>query len=172
MDSVTGESIAAECDYCGRENPDRLTACTGCGKPLGDAAPESDAESEGKSKRVAVCLALLLGPLGLIYVEAWGMALIMFLAGLSLRSLPGTGLYVTVGVRIIAAIIAYNAAAHDSKTPDVERDSSHMLDEAARLESEDRDKAIAAYEEIIRSYPNTRASEEAARNIATLKRSG
>jgi TolA-binding protein len=34
----------------------------------------------------------------------------------------------------------------------------------------DREKAIAAYREVVRLYPNTDASSEATRNIQTLMR--
>jgi hypothetical protein len=45
-----------------------------------------------------------------------------------------------------------------------------LLDQAARLENMDKLKAIVAYEEIIQQFPNTKASGEASRNIAILKR--
>ncbi len=49
-------------------------------------------------------------------------------------------------------------------------DHAHeLLDLAARLESADRAKAVALYAEIIKEFPNTRASEEAQRNIKALE---
>ena len=50
------------------------------------------------------------------------------------------------------------------------RDAARFLNAAARLESVDREKAIAAYRDIVRLYPNTTASREAAQNIEILIR--
>lgn len=52
-----------------------------------------------------------------------------------------------------------------------QRAAGRLLDEAARLENVDFRKAIAAYEEVKRHYPDTRASKQAASAIETLKKS-
>jgi len=49
-----------------------------------------------------------------------------------------------------------------------ESQAQELLDLAARLESADRAKAVALYEEIVRTFPGTRASKEAQRNIEAL----
>ena len=49
-----------------------------------------------------------------------------------------------------------------------EGQGQELLDQAARLESADRAKAVALYEEIVRTFPGTRASKEAQRNIEVL----
>ena len=79
MNATTSESPAAAGDYCGRENPSRLTACKGSGPPLVSAPPPTDTESLGKSNGLAVFLALLMGQLGLFYVKAWWPALIIMI---------------------------------------------------------------------------------------------
>jgi hypothetical protein len=80
------------------------------------------------------------------------------------------GLWLAIGGRLICAAWAYNAAVEQKDAPNLRRESARLLDEAARLESVDFSKAIAAYEEIVRLYPDTPASKQAARNIETLKR--
>jgi hypothetical protein len=49
-------------------------------------------------------------------------------------------------------------------------DPASLLNAAAQLEGTDRVRAIAIYEDIVRFFPNTPASREAARNIQTLKK--
>ena len=163
MDATNNEPIPAACDYCGRENPDRLTTCTGCGTPL------TQNESKGKSKGLAYLLALLLPAIALFYVGAWKRALILIFTALLLRATHFGGLWFIVGVRIICVYWVYRAFAKQNEAPNADVDWSNLLDEAARLESVDRAKAIEAYEEIIRLHPDTSASRESARNIQTLK---
>ncbi len=79
--STIEQTAAATCNYCGRENPDRLPTCIGCGTPLASVTPSAHTEPKGRSKVLAVCLALIFGPLGLFYVEAWGPAFVMILVG-------------------------------------------------------------------------------------------
>ena len=50
------------------------------------------------------------------------------------------------------------------------QDAETLLNRAANLERYDRDEAIAAYEDIIRKYPDTAASEESRRNIEALRK--
>jgi hypothetical protein len=119
---------------------------------------------------LAVLLALIFGPLGLLYVRAWGTASVLVLITAPLVIMHKGGLWLTVGGRILCGALAYAMAAEQDETPNARRDSERLLDEAASLESLDRTKAIAAYEEIIRLYPNAVASKEAKRNIETLKR--
>jgi hypothetical protein len=124
---------------------------------------------KGKSKTLAVLLALVFGPLGLIYVGAWRPALKLIAAGMPFVLLDKGGLWLTFGSRIIGAAWAYHKVIEQDTAPNIDRDSIRLLDEAARLENFDRAQAIAVYEEIIQQYPETSASKEAARNIETLK---
>lgn len=80
------------------------------------------------------------------------------------------GLWIMIGIRIIAAVWAYFTVVEHDETPNSGRDAKRLLNEAARLENVDRAKAIAAYEEIARLYPNTAASKEAKGNIESLAR--
>src|SRR5262245_13051547 len=146
--NATNNEPAAACDYCGRENPDRLPACTGCGTPLVSAPPPTDTESKGKSKELAVVLALFLGPLGLFYVGAWP-AFVMIVVGAPFILTRTGGLWITIGGRILCAVWAYCAVIEQDEAPNDRRDSARLLDEAARLESVDFSKAITAYKEIV-----------------------
>jgi hypothetical protein len=138
---------------------------------VSERPPEVE-QSQGKSRILAVGLALALGPLGLLYVRAWGTAVLLLLIAIPFLLNRTGGLWLPIGGRILCAVLAYYFAVELNKTSDSDRDSGRLLDEAARLESVDREKAIAAYEEIVRLYPNTSAGKEAARNIQTLKQSG
>ena len=169
MNSTTNDLVPASCDYCGRENPDRLATCIGCGAPLLAVPPPIDTEPKRKSMGLAVCLALIFGPLGLLYVRAWWPAFVMIMTAAAFTLAHHGGLWLTVGGRMIAAVWAYGVVAAQDEAGNPRRDLAPLLNEAARLESVDRSEAIAAYEEIGRLYPHTAASREAARNIQTLK---
>jgi len=170
MTTTVSDVPAATCSWCGRENKDRLSHCTGCGTRLVSEPPPEVAESKGPRKALAVCLALAFGPLGLLYVKAWETAFVMILIAAPFVITHTGGLWITIGGRIICATLAYSLAVEGDEAPNLRRDTARLLDEAARLESIDRVKAIAAYEEIVRMYPNTSASKEAARNIETMQR--
>ena len=170
MESPSNESVAAACDYCGRLNADGLSACPGCGTPLVSAPPPAETEPTRKSKTMAVLLALIFGPIGLLYVRAWWPAFVMILIAIPFILTRTGGLWLTIGARIFCAAWAYHAVIEQDEAPNTRRDSARLLDEAARLESVDLFQAVAVYEEIIRLYPHTSASSEAERNIQILKR--
>jgi hypothetical protein len=171
MNSTTNEAVAAFCEYCGRQNPERLPTCKGCGTPLvSTPPPSSESEPKEKSKGLAIFLALIFGPLGLVYVGAWWPAFVMIAIGAPFILTHTGGLWLMIGSRIACAVWAYNALLEQDDAPNARRDSERLLDKGARLESVDRSKAIAAYEGIVRSYPDTAASREATRNIQILKR--
>ncbi len=73
-------------------------------------------------------------------------------------------------VRIIAASRAYQIIAAQDEISQGKQDAGRLLDEAAKLEASDRAQAISTYEEVIQSYPDTRASREAKRAIEILQR--
>ena len=118
----------------------------------------------------AIVFTLAFGPLGLLYVHAWGTAFVVFVVAVILMATEKGGLWVAISGRIFCAIWAYRILVEADDSPDPGRDALRLLDEPARLESVDRVKAIEAYDEIIRLYPDTSASKEAARNIETLNR--
>lgn len=168
---MTTESPAESCSYCGRANPNELSACAECGTPLvSEPPPQESTQPARKSKAVAVCLSLVFGPLGLIYVGAWWPAFVMLVIGVPFILTHKGGLWLTIGGRIIAAVWAYCLVVEHDKSPNVDRDAGRLLDEAARLENVDFAKAIAAYDEVVRLYPDTRASKQAADSIETLKK--
>jgi hypothetical protein len=162
------ESIPASCGYCGRENSERLLGCSGCGTPFEVPQPLNDSEPKRKSKALAIALALILGPWGLVYVGAWRTALVIFLIALPFR-MAHAGVLLMIAIRIISVIWVLLELWEQDETPNARRDSARLLDEAARLESVDFSKAITAYEEIICLYPNTAASKEASSALLTLK---
>ena len=163
-------SPAASCDYCGRANPDGLPACVICGKPLIDTPIPVETESPGKSRVLAVCLALMFGPLGLLYVRAWWQAFVLIVLGTPFVLTNTGGLWLPIASRILCAALAYHGATELDENPNPNRDALRLLDAAARLEAGDRAKAIEAYEEIVRLYPGTRAGKEALSNLGTLRK--
>lgn len=173
MTETPSEAPATVCDYCGRENTDGQVFCPGCGTRL-VTEPEPPApdytEPGPKSKLLAVCLTMIFGPLGLIYVGSWGAMLGMMAVALPFLVTREGGLWVTFGFRVLASVWAYCVLVQQDERPNYRRDTSRLLNEAARLESVDRSEAIAAYEDIIRLYPDTPASREAAANIQVLMR--
>ncbi|HEX5220749.1 MAG TPA: hypothetical protein VFZ59_14355 [Verrucomicrobiae bacterium] len=171
MGDISKGTIAAACSYCGRENPDRHHTCRECGTAL--ATPEQQPANTGpcgKSKVVAVCLSLIFGPLGLVYVNAWGAAFLAIAIGFPFVVTHKGGLWLTFGGRILCAVWAYCVLQEDDKAPNLRRDSLRLLNEAARLENVDRNQAIAAYEQIAKDYSGTDAGKEAARSIEVLRR--
>jgi hypothetical protein len=168
--SATGdELIAASCSYCGLENSERLAACRGCGTPLGSAPVATHSEPKSKSKVLAVLLAFIFGPLGLFYATFSG-GLTMIVIAVPLYLITRGGLYFSIGARVICVAWAYIAAREQDEASKPRREAIRLLDEAARLETTDRLRAITIYQEIIRLFPDTSASREAARNIQTLTR--
>ena len=168
-DPASNKEIATiTCGYCGLENPGQSPACSGCGTSLVDAAASFENEPKPKSTVLAVSLALVLGPIGLFYVRAWWSAFILIFFYVLLVISHNADIWATLVIRILCAIWAYRLVINLNQAPD-NRDCARLLDEAARLETTDRFKAIAVYEQIIQLYPKTSASEEAARNIKTLK---
>ena len=80
MSTTLTETPAATCEWCGQENTERLPSCAGCGTRLvSEPAPAPAEKRKGKDLMTAVCLALIAGPLGLIYINAWGTMLVLLL---------------------------------------------------------------------------------------------
>jgi hypothetical protein len=170
-DILTTEPLEA-CSWCGKQNAQRLANCAGCGTRLvaeAAPAPTLDEVPKPKSKLLAVCLTLIFGPLGLIYVEAWATLVLLIAVALPFVFTHRGGLWLTFGGRILCAAIAYCLVEENGPGPNANRDATRLLNAAARLENTNREEAILAYEEIIRLYPNTRASKEARSNIEILK---
>jgi hypothetical protein len=94
--------------------------------------------------------------------------MILFRAALFLTRPHRGGLWLALATSVLCAAWAYHAVDELDERPNARRDSKRLLEIAASLESTDRDGAIAAYEEIIRLYPETAASAEAARNIQAM----
>ena len=163
------------CDYCGGKNTDEAANCSGCGNPLRELAASQNPK---KSKGLAVFLALIFGPLGLLYVGGEGLMIVIFIAGLSFLLIPvltaaahfmnGFGLLFSLVGRLAAAWWASVAIDRQNADPDVP-DAQDLLVEAAKLENQDFALAIAKYEEIIARFPKTTAATSARNCLQTLR---
>jgi hypothetical protein len=171
MSATLTEMPAATCDWCGQENTARLSQCAGCGSRLVSEPPAAPPERrKGKDRLTAVCLALIFGPLGLIYINAWGTVVVLVLVRGYFMATHTFSFWSIIGIRLVSGAFAYGLFDRRRDTKDISSEAAALLEAAARLESVDREKAIAAYREVVRLYPNTDASSEATRNIQTLMR--
>ena len=163
-----------KCGYCGKEIADNQTHCQGCGTPTLET--EAEAGQPKKSKPWAITLALVFGPLGLLYLGFEGVIVIVFILGLSFALLPillvmKAGIWINIFVRIGCAAYVAQAVDERNGTANIRAEANECLDEAARLENINMGEAITKYEEIIHRYPGSSASMEAQRNIETLRKS-
>ncbi len=159
-------TIATVCSYCGKENPKQLVHCGGCGSYLSseEFAPPK------KSKGLAIFLALVFGPLGLLYVRPM-LGVKMLIAGIVvffpiMLASAKSSLFFVVAYRIFCAYLAVQNLSPEP--PDIE--ARILLDEAAALETKDPSRAITIYEEIISRFPHTKPGKEAVRNIEVVKK--
>jgi hypothetical protein len=170
MSTTLTEMPAAACEWCGQENTARLPQCAGCGTRLvSEPSPQPPETRKGKDRLKAVCLALIFRPLGLIYINAWGTVVVLVLIRGYFFATHSFTFWSIIGIRLVSGAFAYGLFDRED-TKDISSEAAALLDRAARLESVDREKAIAAYREVVRLYPNTDASNEATRNIHTLAR--
>ena len=167
------------CDYCGGHNPDTATHCSGCGTALvPEPAPESQALK--KSKGVAVILAAIFGPLGLLYLGGEGLMVVLLVMGIGFFAFPlimgaphhvnGFGLLISLLGRALSVLWAVKAVARrnlDSGASDAEADA--LLDQAVELESVDMAQAVSKYKELISKYPASSASTSARNCLDTIR---
>lgn len=171
MQTTPPETALLEvCPYCGQENSVHLSVCAGCGTSLTKLTPEEERAPKRRSKGAAVILVLIFGPIGLFYVRAYLFSLTLVLIGVVLYVAKLSGLWSMIGARIFCALWVYHFLSEMEEPPGGKQDPQSLLNRAANLERYNVDEAIAAYEEIIHKYPNTAASEEAQRNITTLRK--
>jgi len=101
-----------------------------------------------------------------------GIALTLF-SYLAAASSPTGGHYVIAwGAIVFGAMRFFRSRAVANGRSDRKTQAQLLLHTAARLESVNGAKATALYAEIVQAFPGTRASEEAQRNIQTLKSHG
>ena len=161
-----------QCSYCGRDNADEAVNCRECGTSF----LETDAPAKKKkSKALAVILALIFGPLGLLYLGGEGLMIFLFVGGIGLFAFPllvhaKMGALVRVLVRIACAFYAANAVDRRNETKSESAEAEEILLEAARLENKDMTQAIAKYEELVEKFPESRAAQEAKRNLQTIRK--
>ncbi|MDB6052657.1 MAG: hypothetical protein JWN25_180 [Verrucomicrobiales bacterium] len=165
------QTFSEACNYCGRKNPEKIQNCSGCGQWLGNGPSPAEIAARRKSKTIAVILAFIFGPLGLIYLWAWWPMVVMIIAQLVLYCLKASTLWVLLISRIICATWAYQIVVKMDQTPNPRREAEIMLDQAIQLERTDLSQAIKVYEDIVENHPNTRSGKAAAQCLETLKRS-
>jgi hypothetical protein len=131
-----------------------------------------------KSKTVAAILAIIFGPLGLLYLGMEGLVVVLVLIGISIFMFPviililhNKGLYLLYALLVRAGCVwwALNVIDRRNNENQSEPDAETLLNEATKLENVDFDRAIVKYEEVIEKYPNTPASKIAATCLNTLK---
>lgn len=167
------------CDYCGRENADDVANCSGCGNQIFEAPDSTEPKQKTKSKAVAVTLALIFGPLGLLYLGGEGLMAVLLVAGLSFFIVPmvmaashqmnGLNLLINLLGRAISAWWAISVVDRRNADPE-EEDARALLAEAVKLENVDFGQAIAKYEEVIARFPNTAAAVAAKDCVRSLRK--
>ena len=101
-----------------------------------------------------------------------GLAVTLF-SYLAAVNSPYGGTYVIAwGAVVFGAVRFFKGRAAAEGRIDRSGQAHELLEQAARLEGADRAKAFALYAEIINKFPGTRASEEAKRNIKSLRSQG
>lgn len=164
-----------KCDYCGQEYSVEATQCPSCGKSF---AEEPVSPPPPKSKTIAVVLALIFGPLGLLYLGGEGVMALLFVVGVSIFVLPvvaygvhmqGLGLLITILARVASVSWVLHALARREPGHAEELEAGQLLDEAIKLENADFGQAISKYEEVMQNYPGSNASKAAQTCIATLR---
>jgi membrane protein implicated in regulation of membrane protease activity len=165
----------AKCDYCGQEQAAEEGHCSGCGKSF---VAEHESPLSKKSKAIAVILAAIFGPLGLLYLGTEGAIALLLAVGITIFVLPvllpaihmtGLGLLISLLARVACVWWALAVIDRDKIGNDNESNAQALLDEAVKLESIDFGHAVAKYEEVIRNYPESRASTAAKNCIDTLR---
>ncbi|MGB0582409.1 MAG: hypothetical protein ACPGVU_22180 [Limisphaerales bacterium] len=118
---------------------------------------------------MAAILVLAFGPLGLVYVRAWTTAGVGWLIWLLLALLDLGALWYAIAFRVLGPIYACHLIAEDGHRGEPDFESRRMLEEAAEMEDVYRSRAIEIYQTIVERYPESRACEEAERNIGVLR---
>jgi hypothetical protein len=167
-----------KCGYCGHENTAEAVHCSDCGTLLVEEQTTSESECPKKSKTVAVILALIFGPIGLLYLGLEGLMVVIFVVGIAFFALPllvsatnqfhGVGLLISLLGRAASAWWALTVVERRNSDPDAP-DAGVLLDEAAKLENVDFAQAIAKYEELIAKYPDSSASAMAKSCLQTIR---
>lgn len=155
-----------KCSYCGKENNDGSTNCSGCGTPVKADRAHVDASADSDMANPRFTLGQKLMLRGAFWF-AGGVVVTLFSYLAAINS-PYGGHYVIACGAIIFGLAQFFRGRAAASGTDTEDQAQEFLDAAAHLESVDRAKAVALYEEIATKFPGTRASEEAQRNIQTL----
>jgi hypothetical protein len=155
-----------KCSYCGKENDDGFTNCGECGTPLtGDSADvqSSQVHTVTDPRRAQGEKLKLYGVLWFI----GGMAITLYSYAAAVGNPRGGHYLIAYGAIIFGIALFFRGRAAAAGT-DTNTQAEELLDLAAAREGADRAKALELYEEVVRRFPGTRASNEAQRNIQTL----
>jgi hypothetical protein len=142
--------------------------------------PES--QPQKKSKAVAVILAAIFGPLGLLYLGGEGLMVVLCVVGVGFFVLPlimgatqvinGFGLLISLLGRALSiwwAVKAVERQNLDAGASEANVEADALLDEAVKLENVDMAQAIVKYEELIATYPSSSASDSARNCLKTIR---
>jgi hypothetical protein len=145
-----------------------------------ELVPESRAPK--KSKAVAVILAAIFGPLGLLYLGMEGLMVVILVIGIGFFALPlvmgaahqvnGFGLLISLLGRALSVWWAVKTVARqnlDSGASDASAEADALLDQAVKLEGVDMAQAVTKYEELIANYPGSSASRSARNCLNTIR---
>jgi hypothetical protein len=145
-----------------------MASCSECLSPLavvpnveGNLPPKLDEvqrEREAGKRLRATGAVILLGGIAV--------TLSTYLAAVS--SPYGGHYVVTIGAICYGAMRFFQGHAMATGRIEPNDRAQPLLNLAARLEDVDREKAVAVYQEIVKRYPGTPASDEAQRNIQVL----
>jgi hypothetical protein len=155
------------CNYCGRENAEDATFCAGCGTSL---LPEGAAEPS--PQRIAARIRVPSSPErqmlygGIVCVAGIVVTGVTYLAA----SGPGGGTYLVAwGAILFGGLRFFRGLTGKNPTPRVEDTGYDSLSEANRLETRGRiEEAMAAYQKIVETHPNTDAGHDAQKSLESL----
>jgi hypothetical protein len=99
-------------------------------------------EKAGKSMVLAILLAFVFGPVGLLYVRAWWVAFLVVAVAVPFYVTGKLTWIFSIASRLFCAFWAYHVFTEHEKEQSGQPDVSDLLNRAARLEVIDFEKAI------------------------------
>jgi hypothetical protein len=164
----SGSGSTQACNYCGRENAPGVLECAGCGTPFENKRDESSSPQPPalpNSLRAAAEKNMLYGAL-------WCLGGLAMTGGTYVMAVTGwaNGTYIVAWGAILFGGIQFLrgwTGRNEKANPDDEAYAE--LEHAANLETAGRVReALAAYELIVKHYPDTAAARDAQKSIESL----
>jgi hypothetical protein len=171
-----------KCSYCGRQNTDDASDCSGCGTefPGGSKDSQTSPDASDNPERAAAEKRMLHGAIWCI-----GGILVTLLTYAAAANSPGGGTYIVAwGAIVFGARRFFQGLSSRNAGPsheDLRYNSRHTrrtredlgyeeLAHGARLERKGQvQEALAAYQTVVEEYPHTNASEDAKKSIESLQ---